>query len=85
MSIEKEPEAIVVDFPLRGEWTAYHTPAEKVPSHGTHLHFQLMDRPDLLDAVGLPCAFRDYEAWRDGAWSRVTAGMPKKREFVRHA
>ena len=22
-------------FPLRGEWTALHTPAERVPSHGT--------------------------------------------------
>lgn len=54
-------------------------------STAPHLHFQLMDRPDLLNAVGLPCAFRDYEAWRDGAWSRVTAGMPKKREFVRLA
>jgi SAM-dependent methyltransferase len=54
-------------------------------STAPHRHFQLMDRPDLLDAVGLPCAFRDYEAWRDGAWSRVTAGMPKKRECVRHA
>ncbi len=54
-------------------------------STAPHLHFQLMDRPDLLSAVGLPCAFRDYEAWRDGAWSRVTAGIPKKREFVRYA
>jgi hypothetical protein len=44
-----------------------------------------MDRPDLLDAAGLPCAFRDYEALRDGTWSRVSAGMPRKREFVRYA
>jgi drug/metabolite transporter (DMT)-like permease len=27
--------AIVVDFPLRGEWTAASTPAERIPSHGT--------------------------------------------------
>lgn len=27
-------EPITVEFPLRGEWTAAHTPAEKVPSHG---------------------------------------------------
>ena len=27
-------ERIRVNFPLRGEWTAVHTPAEKVPSHG---------------------------------------------------
>jgi hypothetical protein len=25
---------ITVEFPLRGEWTAAHTPAEKIPSHG---------------------------------------------------
>jgi len=27
-------QPITVDFPLRGDWTAGHTPAEKVPSHG---------------------------------------------------
>ena len=26
---------VTVDFPLRGEWEAEHTPAERVPSHGT--------------------------------------------------
>jgi hypothetical protein len=26
---------VSVAFPLRGEWTALHTPAERVPSHGT--------------------------------------------------
>jgi hypothetical protein len=30
-----ELEPIVVHFPLRGGSTAFHTPAEKVPSHGT--------------------------------------------------
>ena len=29
-------EAISVAFPLRGEWVALHTPAERVPSHGTN-------------------------------------------------
>jgi hypothetical protein len=28
-------ESVTVAFPLRGEWTALHTPAERVPSHGT--------------------------------------------------
>jgi Peptidase family M23 len=28
-------EAVSVTFPLKGEWTALHTPAERVPSHGT--------------------------------------------------
>ncbi len=27
--------AIVVDFPLRGEWTVERTPAHRIPSHGT--------------------------------------------------
>jgi murein DD-endopeptidase MepM/ murein hydrolase activator NlpD len=30
-------DALVVDFPLRGEWQAYHTPATKIPSHGTDM------------------------------------------------
>jgi murein DD-endopeptidase MepM/ murein hydrolase activator NlpD len=29
--------ACVVDFPLRGEWAAYHTPGSKIPSHGTDI------------------------------------------------
>jgi len=28
--------AVVVDFPLRGEWIAPNTPGKKVPSHGTY-------------------------------------------------
>jgi hypothetical protein len=28
-------KAAAVDFPLRGEWCAVTTPAERVPSHGT--------------------------------------------------
>jgi len=30
-------QPITVEFPLRGDWTAGHTPAEKVPSHGVDL------------------------------------------------
>src|SRR5918993_3632842 len=28
-------DAVVVDFPLRGEWTAVQSPATRIPSHGT--------------------------------------------------
>ena len=31
---------IVVDLPLTGQWTAVHSPADRVPSHGTHLWAQ---------------------------------------------
>ena len=34
MNMESKPH--VVQFPLQGEWVAALTPAEKVPSHGTH-------------------------------------------------
>jgi hypothetical protein len=33
-------DPIVVVFPLRGEWMAVHTPAQRVPSHGTDLFAQ---------------------------------------------
>lgn len=32
--------AVVVDFPLRGEWAATSTPAERIPSHGTEYFAQ---------------------------------------------
>ncbi len=54
-------------------------------STAPHLHFHLMDKPNILEAKGLPCRFREYEALRDGVWSRVSAGIPGKREFVRCA
>ncbi len=28
---------VVVEFPLRGEWTAPNTPGKRIPSHGTHI------------------------------------------------
>ncbi len=32
--------AVIVDFPLRGEWVAVNTPARRIPSHGTDLFGQ---------------------------------------------
>ena len=29
--------AVVVDFPLRGEWFAFNSPGDRVPSHGTDM------------------------------------------------
>jgi murein DD-endopeptidase MepM/ murein hydrolase activator NlpD len=52
-------------------------------STAPHLHFHLMDAPDILHAGGLPCCFREYEALHDGTWTRVQNGLPGKREFVR--
>jgi len=37
-------------------------------SFAPHLHFQLMDRSDIISAKGLPCAFEQYELYKDGEW-----------------
>lgn len=52
-------------------------------STSPHLHFQLMDSPDLMTARGIACAFRAYEVERDGAWVRVTNGIPGSRDRIR--
>ena len=33
-------DPVVVEFPLRGEWTVERTPADRIPSHGTDLFGQ---------------------------------------------
>ena len=70
--------AVVVEFPLRGEWVAVRTPAHKVPSHGTELFGQRYAfdfvRPDgrkglHLQPAGTVRSFllggrtRDYYGW----------------------
>jgi murein DD-endopeptidase MepM/ murein hydrolase activator NlpD len=52
-------------------------------STAPHLHFQLMDGPDPLLARGVPCAFREYEVWRDGAWRRLENAIPTSTERIR--
>jgi hypothetical protein len=52
-------------------------------SSAPHLHFQLMDGPDPLTAQGIPCAFREYEVWREGGWQRVRNAVPRNTEKIR--
>lgn len=52
-------------------------------STAPHLHFQLMDGVDPLTANGVPCAFREYEAWIDGAWRRVEDSVPLSTQRIR--
>jgi Peptidase family M23 len=52
-------------------------------STSPHLHFQLMDSPDLMTAKGVPCAFRSYEVLRNGDWERVENGVPRKADRIR--
>ena len=37
VAVDGPATAVVVEFPLRGEWVAVRTPAHRVPSHGTEL------------------------------------------------
>lgn len=53
-------------------------------STAPHLHFHLMDGPDLRTAKGVPCCFKRYQAERAGHWVDVENGVPAKRERVRH-
>ena len=51
-------------------------------STAPHLHFQLMDSADPLQAKGIPCAFAAYLVERDGQWQRVEDGIPNRRERI---
>jgi murein DD-endopeptidase MepM/ murein hydrolase activator NlpD len=52
-------------------------------STAPHLHFQLMDSADPLQAAGVPGAFAAYLVERDGQWHRVERGIPHRRERIR--
>ncbi len=67
---------IVVDFPLRGEWTTPNTPGHKIPSHGT-------------DQLGQKYAFdfmqidwstkKGFKFFNMPDFSYYTKGVPLKR------
>ncbi len=50
-----------------------------------HLHFQLMDGPDLNSACGLSCCFTHYELWQSGYWSEVLGGVPGRNDRIRYS
>lgn len=52
-------------------------------SFAPHLHFQLMDSPDMLTAKGLPCAFEQYELFQNGKWHKVFYGIPTDKDRIR--
>ena len=38
-----------------------------------------MDRAGILEAIGLPCRFAEYESLRNGVWCTVTEGSPARK------
>jgi len=53
-------------------------------STAPHLHFQLMDSPQLFSAKGLPCCFREYELFENDEWHKVINGIPKRHDRIRY-
>jgi hypothetical protein len=53
-------------------------------STAPHLHFQLMDSPDVVTAHGIPAAFRRLEVERDGRWEAAEAVIPRRSDRVRY-
>jgi hypothetical protein len=52
-------------------------------STAPHLHLQLMDSADPLQASGLPCSFRELEILRGSAWVRATNVIPRGIDRIR--
>lgn len=52
-------------------------------SFAPHLHFQLMDSSDISIANGLPCAFEEYELFKNGSWIKVTNSIPTSKDRIR--
>ena len=52
-------------------------------STAPHLHFQLMDAPDLWTAKGLPCCLAAYEQLVDGVWQPRENAIPGDKDVIR--
>jgi hypothetical protein len=52
-------------------------------STAPHLHFQLMDSADPLQASGIPSAFAAYLVEREGRWQPVERAIPQRRDRIR--
>lgn len=52
-------------------------------SFAPHLHFQLMDSSDIITAKGLPCAFEQYEVFKEDGWQKVSHSIPTDKDRIR--
>ena len=72
-----------------GEQVCAGQPIARVGDTGNstapHLHYHLMDGPDLWTAKGLPSCFIAYERFSDDCWQRMEKGIPGRADRVRRA
>jgi hypothetical protein len=66
-----EPSAIVVEFPLRGEWVAVNTPAERIPSHGT----DMLGQRYAYDFLRIERAARGFKFFRGSRLRYLAVGV----------
>lgn len=52
-------------------------------STAPHLHFHMMDGPELWTAKGISCCFCDYEQLIDNQWQRIENGIPGNKDRIR--
>lgn len=52
-------------------------------STAPHLHFHLMDSPDVMTARGLPCAFKNVDVLEGGVWKSVDSCIPAGHQRIR--
>jgi len=52
-------------------------------STAPHLHFQLMDRSDMLNARGIPCVFEQYDIYQNDKWESVYNSVPTDLDRIR--
>ena len=54
-------------------------------STAPHLHFHLIDGPDLRTAKAVPCAFRELEVEHADGWRRAEDAIPRRQDRIRWA
>jgi len=58
-----------------------HNGSSQIP----HLHFQLMDSPNLLEAKGIPASFNLKVKDELGQWSEIPRCVPRRHQVVQEA
>lgn len=65
------PTLVIVDFPLRGEWVAPHTPGTRIPSHGV----DMLGEKYAYDFVGVDPDSRRLRYYRPGLLHYLILGV----------